>query len=154
MDRLFAFDNFIRNSDRGSHKPNLLLTVVGAYLIDREYALDLSETTIEQIELSILPGKFSTTHIAFPVLADGNAGEKASYFHDFCEYLRVLHLEDFHRILLEVENHGYHTDIGTIMEYFRFIKSNPQYIRQSIEGGDTMKAEIFYSVLKLDMGCI
>lgn len=125
VDRLFAFDNFIRNPDRGSHKPNLLLVDHNAFLIDHEYALDIDASTIQEINESTLPGKFSTTHIAYPLLSKGSASEKAAYFEDFSEFLRALNLNDLHRILVEVENQGYQADIGMIMDYFRFIKSNP-----------------------------
>jgi len=124
VDRLFAFDNFIRNPDRGSHKPNLLLSDYQAYLIDHEYALDIDLSTIQQIKDSILPGRFSTTHIAYPLLSQGGSLEKASYFDDFGLFLRALNLNDLNSILVEVTNQGYQADIGMIMDYFRFIKLN------------------------------
>lgn len=126
IDRLFAFDNFIRNADRGSHKPNLLLTPnEDAFLIDHEYALEINSSTISDIENYILPGRFSSTHIAYPVLVSGLANHKQHYFEEFEIYLRSLNLKDLSKVLGEVGNQGYHAEIGMIMDYFKFIQSNP-----------------------------
>lgn len=95
VDRLFAFDIFIRNADRGSHKPNLLLKPnENAFLIDHEYALEIGSSTISDIENSILPGRFSSTHIAYPVLVSGSANLKQHYFEEFEIYLSSLNLND------------------------------------------------------------
>lgn len=134
IDRLFAFDNFIRNSDRGSFKPNLLLTNSDAYLIDHEFSLDLDQHTIQELKDSIWPGKFSTTHIAYPFLAKGNRMEKANYFDDFGEYLRALSLERLQSVLNEVENQGYKANTGMIMDYFRYVKTNPLIFTNLLKG--------------------
>jgi hypothetical protein len=132
--RLFAFDNFIRNPDRGSHKPNLLLTNSEAFLIDHEYALDIDSDTIQTINDSNLPGKFSTTHIAYPFLTTGSALEKSSYFQEFEIYLSSLNINEIQRVLSEVENQGYQADIGMIMDYFKFVKSNPTIFVNLLKG--------------------
>ncbi|WP_439490577.1 HipA family kinase [Algoriphagus sp.] len=126
VDRLFAFDNFIRNADRGSHKPNLLLTPEeDAFLIDHEYALEIDSSTISDIQNFILPGRFSSTHIAYPVLVSGSANQKQHYFEEFEIYLRSLNLKVLGRVLGEVGNQGYQAELGMIMDYFKFIQSNP-----------------------------
>lgn len=134
IDRLFAFDNFIRNPDRGSHKPNLLLTNSEAYLIDHEYALDIDSDTIQAINDSNLPGKFSTTHIAYPFLKTGSTLEKSSYFEEFEIYLSSFNINEIQRVLNEVENQGYQADIGMIMDYFRFVKANPTIFMNLLKG--------------------
>ena len=52
MDTLYAFDNLIRNQDRGHYKTNLLLSATDAYLIDHE--LTLSVPDIVNITLNTL----------------------------------------------------------------------------------------------------
>ncbi len=49
-------------------------------------------------------------------------------------FLRALNLNDLQRILLEVENQGYQADIGMIMDYFRFLKSNPTIFMNLLKG--------------------
>lgn len=126
LDRLFAFDNFIRNADRGSYKPNLLLTPdENAFLIDHEYALEIDSLTISDIQNFILPGRFSSNHIAYPALVSGSPYQKQHYFEEFEIYLRSLNLRDFRNVLVEVENQGYHAELGMIMDYFHYIQANP-----------------------------
>jgi hypothetical protein len=57
-----------------------------------------------EVHFKVLPGKFSTHHIAFPMLSKGTQIEKSNYFNDFKEYLRVLNLEGLKRVFVEVEN--------------------------------------------------
>ncbi|EMS34044.1 hypothetical protein C943_03860 [Mariniradius saccharolyticus AK6] len=125
VDRLYAFDVFIRNADRGSYKPNLLISESSAYLIDHEFALEIDETTIEGIKNSILPGKFSLDHIAYAVLARASTRSKRDFFADFNVYLRALNLSDLRAVFNEVQNKGYDAKVETIMDYFMFVKANP-----------------------------
>ncbi len=125
IDRLFAFDGFIRNSDRGAHKPNLLLSNKQAYLIDHEYALEIKEVTINELIDQNWPGSLSSSHICFPYLKEMTHKEKAVLFEDLGEYLRAVNLSGLKQVLSLVEAEGYSADVQLIMEYFRFIKSNP-----------------------------
>lgn len=125
LETLYAFDNFIRNPDRGFHKPNLLLQEDSAYLIDHEYALDINNHTIKQIKNFDIAEKFSTSHIVFPLLSKVKESTRKSYFDMFMEYLRSLNLNELELVLIEVGNKGYTAEIGVILEYFRFIKANP-----------------------------
>jgi hypothetical protein len=125
VDRLYAFDIFIRNGDRGSYKPNLLISQSSAYLIDHEFAFEIEETTVEDIKNLILPGKFSFDHIARAVLAKAPTKTKSDFFADFKEYLKALNLQDLRGVFNEVQNKGYDAKVATIMEYFVFVKANP-----------------------------
>ncbi|RFM31064.1 HipA family kinase [Chitinophaga silvisoli] len=50
IDTLFAFDVLIRNKDRNSFKPNLLVTGNSAILIDHELGFEINENTINQLD--------------------------------------------------------------------------------------------------------
>lgn len=125
LDTFYAFDNFIRNPDRGSHKPNLLVQDNSGYLIDHEYALELDDKTVEQVENLDIEGKFSTSHIAFPYLAKRKESAGENYFDMFLECLRSFNLEGLESVLGEVSNEGYGAQNRLILEYFRFVKRNP-----------------------------
>jgi hypothetical protein len=125
LDTLYAFDNLIRNHDRGLHKPNLLVKGRDAYLIDHEYALDISDQTISQIKNLEIMGKFSTSHIAFSALSKANVTVKRNYFEMFLEYLRALNLQELESVLSEIEQKEYQAEVGMILDYFRFVKTNP-----------------------------
>lgn len=134
ISRLFAFDNLIRNSDRGTFKPNLLLTDSEAYLIDHEFSLDINEGTIQDLKDSNWEGKFSSSHITYPYLSSGSKSDKVGCFDDFNEYLRALNLNEFRELLVEVEGQGYNADIDLFMEYFIFIKRNPSIFTNLLKG--------------------
>lgn len=125
LDTLYAFDNLIRNPDRGSHKPNLLLREDSAYVIDHEYALEIDVDTLSHFENLDIAGKFSTSHITFPYLSSSKENVKRNYFDMFLEYLRAFNLEDLEAVLREVTNEGYEAQLKPILEYFRFVKGNP-----------------------------
>jgi len=133
IDRLFAFDNLIRNPDRGFYKPNLLLTEDDAYLIDHEYALDIDGQTVLKVRNYEIPGKLTTSHISYHALMKASSNEKAGFFEDFYEFLRVLNLLDLQAVLLDVTAKGYHADVDIIMEYFRFVKGNPAIFVQGLK---------------------
>lgn len=66
LENLYAFDNFIRNGDRGNRKTNMMMQTETSeiFLIDHEMAFDLDRQTIHNFENKQWEGKFSTYHFA------------------------------------------------------------------------------------------
>jgi hypothetical protein len=122
IDTLYAFDNFIRNGDRGDHKPNILLTNKNAYLIDHEMAFDIDNDTVLNFENRVWEDRFARHHIFQSYLK--KARKKDFYFETFQEYLRVLNLNVLNPLFKEIERHDYETNRVQILEYLSHMKGN------------------------------
>lgn len=121
LEKLYAFDNFIRNGDRGLIKTNMLLhnDTEEIYLIDHEMALDIDNKIIENIENQYWEQKFTKYHFAYNFLK-----EKNIQFNEFSEYIKTLHLKKLNSYFEQLENENFETQQKNIMQYFNYIKSN------------------------------
>ena len=68
LETLYAFDNMIKNADRGQMKTNLLINNYAAYLIDHELALRPSEINNLSIVTELPDYKFSKYHLFYRYL--------------------------------------------------------------------------------------
>ena len=93
IEMLYAFDNLIKNADRGQQKTNLLMTKSDAYLIDHELAFRESEIRIPDINQFEIESKFTQNHIFYKYLCRTKKSEKVHLFEEFQEYLRVLNIK-------------------------------------------------------------
>lgn len=89
---IFAFDNFINNTDRGQYKTNILLETNGDgyWLIDHEKAFQ----KIDDMYSDIQNNNFSnilTNHVLYSILS--NSRMKKELFYEFNEYLRALNVD-------------------------------------------------------------
>jgi len=91
LDTLYAFDNLIRNRDRGV-RPNLLLGPKEAILIDHELAL--GQRDINNIDLNALQLEdiFTKYHLFYPFLKRLRKDRKLETFNEFTEHLRRLRI--------------------------------------------------------------
>ena len=124
IDTLYAYDNFIRNGDRGERKPNILLTKNDLYLIDHEMAFDIDENTIENFSKGLWEDKFGQYHIAWSYLKKGSKSTKYGYFETFLEYLRLFNTGRLFQYFKQLEHHGYDTKQEQILPYLDHIKEN------------------------------
>lgn len=67
LDTLYAFDNLIRNSDRGHPKMNLLMAPREAILIDHEFALQSKDIVNIDINTLQIEDCFTRYHLAYPM---------------------------------------------------------------------------------------
>ena len=118
MDTLFAFDNLIRNGDRGRYKPNLLFSAKEVFLIDHELAL--SNQDIVNIDLNTLQleDKFTKYHLIFPYLKKAKVQYKKNFFNDFSEYLRILNLNKLTPYFNQLVNEGFNDYSQPITNWF------------------------------------
>jgi hypothetical protein len=123
-DTLYAFDNFIRNGDRGERKTNLLLHNKKAWLIDHEMAFDISENTVNEFDQGIWQDKFCRNHISYGYLVKAGKKTKDSYFETFLEYLRILNINNLTPYFDQLERHGYQTQREQILIHLQHLKQN------------------------------
>lgn len=124
LDTLFAFDNFIRNGDRGSHKPNLLLTRDKGWVIDHEMALDISPSTIDDMMAGRWEDKFGLHHISHSYLKNSSKKQKLGYFNTFEEYLKTVNLATLGPYFEQLARNGHETNQANVMLYLRSVKTN------------------------------
>lgn len=134
LDTLYAFDNFIRNGDRGTKKPNLLFKKDEAWLIDHEYALDIKEDTLQRLYDFNWEGKFASHHISLLYLKKISKTNKLSLFNSFTEYLRTMNLNEVHNVLTTLEGHGFNTQSTLIIHYFTEIRRNSAIFVNNLKG--------------------
>ncbi len=121
---LYAFDNLIRNGDRGNRKPNLLFKKNDAFLIDHEMAFEIDNDTIGNFNNFDWEGKFAHYHISHRFLKHSTRKQKLQYFETFLEYLRNLNQNILHPYFTQLESLGYTTNKDLILGYLEHIKQN------------------------------
>lgn len=123
-DTLYAFDNFIRNGDRGERKTNLILHKKMAWVIDHEMAFDIDENTIDEFNRHTMQEKFCRHHLSYLYLKKSSKATKKAYFETFGYYLQILNINIILPYLDQLEIHGYITKRKQILQYLEHIKQN------------------------------
>jgi len=124
LDTLFAFDNFIRNADRGQVKTNLLLHKKKAWLIDHEMAFDITANTNDEFNNLQWEERFWRYHLCYNHLKKASKSTKSSYFETFSEYLRLLNIGSLTSYFNQLESCGYITKRKEILAYLEYHKQN------------------------------
>jgi hypothetical protein len=124
MDTLYAFDNLIRNADRGQQKTNLLITNRAAYLIDHELILKPNEICGIDLENFNIEDKFSRYHIFYRLLKKSRKVNKINFFDEFSEYLRVVNFNCLASYFQQLRNEGFTVNENEILNWFNQIKQN------------------------------
>ncbi len=126
LDTLYAFDNFIRNGDRGIYKTNLLIhtETEQLWLIDHELALDISKETISNFKRHLWEDKFSVHHFCYSYLKENNENVSEQYFNTFFEYLTKLNLNQLDIYFKQLNSYDYLTNKDSVLDYFYFVKQN------------------------------
>lgn len=123
---LYAFDNLIRNADRGNSKPNLLLSDNSAFLIDHEYALQTKDISILDITKDdfILEDKYSKKHIFHNYLMKHKKNEIDSYFNSFIENLRNCDINKLYSYNNTLKDYEFKTNYLEITAWLSHVKNN------------------------------
>jgi hypothetical protein len=134
MDTLYAFDNLIRNNDRGHPKTNLLLSPHDAILIDHEFALGNQD--IENIDLNTLQleDKFTKYHLFYPYLKRAMKKDKQNFFNDFTEYLRMLNINRLNPYFDQLKAEGFDDYSRPIAKWLDHVKGNNRIFVTKLKG--------------------
>jgi hypothetical protein len=134
LDTLYAFDNLIRNSDRGHPKMNLLMGSREAILIDHELALQ--SQNIENIDINTLQieDSFTKYHLAYPYLKKLRGSNKQQLFNDFSGYLRLLNIKSLNPYFKQLTNEGYPDYSQPILNWLTHIKPNSTIFVNKLKG--------------------
>lgn len=137
MDTLYAFDNFIRNGDRGQQKTNLLISKKNAYLIDHELAL--KSIDIQNINLNdhVIEPMYSQYHLFHNYLKRSIRKNKKHYFDEFQEYLKGLSSSNLISLAKQLNNEGFSVNTKLIFDWLSQVKGNStkfvNSLKESIE---------------------
>lgn len=123
IDTLYAFDNMIRNADRGQQKTNILVGAKMLHPIDHEMALKPSDISTNINALTI-EEKFSKYHLLYPYLKRARKTTKLNYFNDFTEYLRILNLNGLNPYFQSLSQEGFSPDTALINGWLSQIQQN------------------------------
>lgn len=126
IDTLYAFDNLIRNADRGNSKPNLLLSKRNAYLIDHEFALqskNILNLDITQKDFAF-EEKYTQKHIFHNYLLKNKKKDIKSYFASFTEYLKICNLGKLEKYNESLKEHDFDTNLKEITNWLTHVKDN------------------------------
>lgn len=134
IDTLFAFDNLIRNSDRGHYKPNLLFSAKDAFLIDHELALNNQDIVDINLNSLQLEDKFTKYHLFYPYLKQIMVLDKKNFFNDFTEYLRILNLNKLTPYFNQLVNEGFNDYSQPITNWVNQIKQNNTIFVDKLKG--------------------
>jgi len=135
MASVYAFDNLIRNMDRGGerNKSNLLVRDEDYLLIDHELSFPFADDP-ENPNMTIIPAFLKgewlynhEKHLFYPYLKKSKLETKQKMFAPFIESLQRLDphiLEESGRFL--TENGQLCADLETITEYLCTVQANPE----------------------------
>lgn len=125
LDSLFAFDNLIRNRDRGKGKPNLLVKGNSAFLIDHELGFEMDNNTLNNYLNGQWEEHFYTSHIFYNYLKKSRKATKAEYFEEFREHLRTLNVNKLNSYFQQLRREGFGTALQPILNaYLLEMKQN------------------------------
>ncbi len=133
LDTLYAFDNFIKNADRGIVKTNLLVGKK-AWLIDHEMALSSTDIGINIIANEEINHRFTKHHLFFHYLKSAKRVTKKNYFDEFSEYLRILSVNSLDPYFNQLEQLGYQTNKQQIKDWVQQVKQNSTTFVNSLKG--------------------
>ncbi len=134
LDTLYAFDNLIRNPDRGQQKMNLLMGPKEAILIDHEFALQSRDIVDIDINTLQIEDRFTKYHIAYPYLKKARGSNKQHLFNDFCGYLRLLNINRLTPYLKQLATNGYPEYSQPILDWLNHIKQNSTTFVNKLKG--------------------
>lgn len=125
IDTLFAYDNLIRNHDRGNNRTNLLMKDKQAFLIDHECALDVDGGTLQDIKDKNWHAKYWKYHIFYDRLRKSKQKTKKYFFNEFEEYLRTLNLNNAISCINQLGHEGFYTSqMEYAIQYLDSVRKN------------------------------
>ena len=137
MDTLYAFDNLIRNGDRGQQKTNLLISKKDAYLIDHELALKSIDIQNINVGSHVIEPMYTQYHLFHNYLKKSRKKNKKHYFDEFQEYLKGVSSSKLAPFAKQLENEGLSVNTKPIYDWLAQVKGNSSKfvnsLRESIE---------------------
>lgn len=137
IDSLYAFDNLIRNADRGQQKTNLLVSNKDAFLIDHELALKTNELANITIDTYITEPKYTEHHLFHRFLKKTRKAGKRDFFNEFQENLMHLPIKTLQLHLNKLAHQGFSVDPVTINNWVSGVKAKSAkfvtLLRESVE---------------------
>jgi len=134
LDTLYAFDNFIRNSDRGHPKTNLLLHSKDAFLIDHELTLNYQDIVNIDFRTLQLEDKFSKYHLFYSYLSKSNKKTKQKFFIEFEFYLNSLNINMLKPYFNQLVNEGFDDYSQPICNWLSHVKQNSTIFVNKLKG--------------------
>lgn len=133
-DTLYAFDNLIRNADRGQQKPNLLLGKRDAYVIDHEFILSAVDIQAVRFENYELDEKYTRYHIFHSYLQKARNKGKRFYFDEFSEYLRRTDFGGLIPLFDQMRGLGFRVEEEAILSWLNYVKQNETKFVNALKG--------------------
>jgi hypothetical protein len=109
IDSVFAFDNLIRNPDRNSLKPNILVRSKEAFLIDHELGFEISPESIRDLDNWKWSQRYYRHHLFYEYLKNTAHREKMDYFGEFHECLKLLNINALKPYYEQLRQQGFST---------------------------------------------
>jgi hypothetical protein len=133
IERIYAFDNLIKNGDRKVEKPNVLLKGNDIYVIDHEVSFAVDKSTIDLLnENKWIYDK--ENHIFYRHLKDKNVSEKKTMFKDFSDSLSELDFSSLDPYYEQLRTIGHDTQIHylSIKDYLCAVQRNREKFVQLV----------------------
>jgi len=134
MDTLYAFDNLIRNQDRGHYKTNLLLSATDAYLIDHELTLSVPDIVNINLNTLQLEDKFTKYHLFYPYLKNARWKNKQNFFNEFELYLNGLNIKKLTPYFRQLVNEGFIDYSEPVSNWLEQVKQNGTIFVNQMKG--------------------
>jgi len=134
LDTLYAFDNLIRNRDRGFEKTNLLIGPDHAILIDHELAFleqDILDIDIKDLQLA---DKYTKHHLFFQYLKRTKRKTRQNFFNDFQQYLRMLNINMLNPYFTQLRHEGFIDYSAPILNWVSNVKQNSTIFVDKLKG--------------------
>ena len=132
LDTLYAFDNLIRNGDRGQQKTNLLVGKK-AWLIDHEFALQAHDITNTNWANFTIEEKFTKYHLLHSYLKHSIKNKKQNYFNEFIEYVHTMNINKLNSYYTQLTNEGFQVNKNLINTWLHQVKQNSAIFVNSLK---------------------
>ncbi len=134
LDTLYAFDNLIRNCDRGAPKANLLLSSDDAFLIDHEHTFSSTDVTNINLENLQIDQRFTNTHLFYHFLKKSKPATKQNFFKDFTYYLENLNINMLNPYFNQLSNEGFNDYSEPILTWLNLVKQKKTIFVNNLKG--------------------
>lgn len=134
FDTLYAFDNLIKNGDRGQQKMNLLLGPNEGFLIDHEFALQQHDIRDIDINTCEIESRLTKYHLAYPYLRKLKRHNRQNLFNDFSGYLNMLNINKLIPYFQKLNDEGFPDCSQPILNYLLHIKQNSTTFVTKLKG--------------------
>lgn len=135
IEKIYAFDNLIKNGDRKPEKPNVLLKGNDIYVIDHELSFAVNNDTINMLNDNKWV-YFKENHIFYRHLKDKNLSEKKVMFKGFSDSLTQINFDILDPYYEQLRKLGHDNDVHYLglKDYLRSVQRNREKFVQLVLG--------------------